>query len=298
MVVGERGSVSNQESIGFRRAHSLPGVEVLDALNTGHRFRWFHTAIGFGMPTTWHGVIQYRGRQQELEPGKALCTAPGELSAMPRILNAGSFNALMIEPDAFQSYAAEHGIRVRAPEWRASIPRTSPGLARRFASFLRLLEPHTSPMELQSSVVDLFEAWAAEVLDGGQPGAGRNLDRRTPERLREMLHSSDGTKLDLSTLAATAGMTRFQVLRSFKQRYGLPPHAYQLCAQLGRARDLLRGGRSATEVAMECGFADQSHFGRHFKRIFGVTPGTYAKAKVEARHRNALAALSASDRKG
>jgi AraC-like DNA-binding protein len=112
------------------------------------------------------------------------------------------------------------------------------------------------------------------------------------------LHSSDGTMLDLSTLAATAGMTRFQVLRSFKQRYGLPPHAYRLCAQLGRACDLLRAGRSATEVAMECGFADQSHFGRRFKRIFGVTPGTYAKAKVEARHRNALAALSASDRKG
>jgi AraC-like DNA-binding protein len=45
--------------------------------------------------------------------------------------------------------------------------------------------------------------------------------------------------------------------------------------RLARARRLLAEGRSATWVAHECGFADQSHLSRRFKECHGVTPGTF-----------------------
>jgi AraC-like DNA-binding protein len=44
---------------------------------------------------------------------------------------------------------------------------------------------------------------------------------------------------------------------------------------------MLIEGHDIAEVAVECGFADQSHFTRHFKRTFGVTPAL-ARAKVDA----------------
>ena len=44
------------------------------------------------------------------------------------------------------------------------------------------------------------------------------------------------------------------------------------------ARRLLLDGTPAAEVALRCGFADQSHFNRHFKRFFAVTPMCYAGA--------------------
>jgi len=97
--------------------------------------------------------------------------------------------------------------------------------------------------------------------------------------MRECLNE-EGLHVDLETLAKRAGLSRFQALRAFKQRYGLPPHAYQLALRIGHARKLLREGATAADVAARCGFADQSHFTRHFKRINGVTPAQYARAEM------------------
>ncbi|MGC4092974.1 MAG: AraC family transcriptional regulator [Polyangiaceae bacterium] len=194
-------------------------------------------------------------------------------------MNRGTFNALMIEPEEFRRYAAEHGSKQRALEWRSMATHASPQLLSQFARFLATLAPDANPMQLQSSLVEVFESIAGELLVGGN-GSRRSRTQSGAcgvERMREILHSSEGPNVDLESLARHAQMTRFQALRAFKRRYGLPPHAYQLCAKLARARALLLTGVSATDVAFAAGFSDQSHFGRHFKRAFGMTPGAYAK---------------------
>jgi transcriptional regulator GlxA family with amidase domain len=56
----------------------------------------------------------------------------------------------------------------------------------------------------------------------------------------------------------------------------MPPHAYQIQVRLLRAKKLLRSGRHPADVAYATGFADQSHFSRHFKRLMGLTPARYA----------------------
>jgi AraC-like DNA-binding protein len=96
--------------------------------------------------------------------------------------------------------------------------------------------------------------------------------------MRECLNE-EGLHLDLDTLAKRVGLTRFEALRAFKKRYGLPPHAYQLCLRISHARQLLLEGAPAADVAARCGFADQSHFIRHFKRFNGVTPRQYARLR-------------------
>jgi AraC-like DNA-binding protein len=64
-------------------------------------------------------------------------------------------------------------------------------------------------------------------------------------------------------------------VRAFHRTLGLPPHKYHLRLRLGRARGLLASGMSASDVALELGFSDQSHFYRTFKRGFGITPGAW-----------------------
>ncbi len=46
-----------------------------------------------------------------------------------------------------------------------------------------------------------------------------------------------------------------------------------------RARQLLQMGMPCVDVALALGFADQSHFSKHFKRIVGVPPGVYSRAR-------------------
>jgi AraC-like DNA-binding protein len=88
--------------------------------------------------------------------------------------------------------------------------------------------------------------------------------------------------IDLRALASQTGMSRYQALRAFKRRYGLPPHAYQLRVRLGLAQQSLRDGVLPAHVAAEYGFVDQSHLTRHFKRLTGVTPTQYARVGTAA----------------
>jgi AraC-like DNA-binding protein len=55
----------------------------------------------------------------------------------------------------------------------------------------------------------------------------------------------------------------------------MPPHAYRLAERLNAARERLRAGAAPAELAAELGFADQSHLGRHFRRLFGTSPRAY-----------------------
>ncbi|MFX5817327.1 helix-turn-helix domain-containing protein, partial [Acinetobacter baumannii] len=63
--------------------------------------------------------------------------------------------------------------------------------------------------------------------------------------------------------------------RRFVRDIGLPPHAWRIVARLNAARDRLRAGAAVAATAAEFGFADQSHFGRQVRRVFGVTPAAY-----------------------
>ena len=144
-------------------------------------------------------------------------------------------------------------------------------------------------LQLQSAFVDLVQSLLNEFVEK-LPSARRpvSLSTRAAERIRECLHADHGGKTDLATLAEETGLSRFQVLREFKRRYGLPPHAYQLCVRVAHARALLQRDVSLVDVAAECGFADQSHLTRHFRRLVGVTPLRYARASTDNEARDRL----------
>ncbi|MEO2091916.1 MAG: helix-turn-helix domain-containing protein, partial [Gemmataceae bacterium] len=61
-----------------------------------------------------------------------------------------------------------------------------------------------------------------------------------------------------------------------KASTGETPHQYVVRRRVERARELLRAGGIIAEVAMEVGFASQSHLHAHIRRAFGCTPGELA----------------------
>ncbi|MBO6771398.1 MAG: AraC family transcriptional regulator [Thalassospira sp.] len=79
----------------------------------------------------------------------------------------------------------------------------------------------------------------------------------------------------LEDLATITGLSRFHLLRIFREATGLPPHAYFNHMRLRRAKRMLFDGATIADAAAATGFADQSHLNRHFKTMWGVSPGAF-----------------------
>lgn len=77
-------------------------------------------------------------------------------------------------------------------------------------------------------------------------------------------------------LAQAAGMSARALERAFAREYGLSPQQYLRRLRVQTACRLLVETREAiAAIAQHCGFADQSHLTREFRRVTGSTPGTY-----------------------
>lgn len=119
----------------------------------------------------------------------------------------------------------------------------------------------------------------------GKHGKSRlypNFETKAQKQLllvKEFLDDYPQADVSLDDLAKLAAISPYHLVRSFQKEFGLPPHAYQIQSRLRFARKLLKQGHSISDTAQECGFHDQSHFHRHFKKANGYTPGQYIKRR-------------------
>ncbi|GBQ66918.1 AraC family transcriptional regulator [Ameyamaea chiangmaiensis NBRC 103196] len=96
-----------------------------------------------------------------------------------------------------------------------------------------------------------------------------------PRVRRAVLHMEQNMTrpLPITQLAARLGISSRQLERLFQTALGRKPQDFYRSLRLRHARALLEAGEmSVTEVAIEMGFSDCSHFSRHFKTLFGISP--------------------------
>jgi AraC-like DNA-binding protein len=84
---------------------------------------------------------------------------------------------------------------------------------------------------------------------------------------------------DLSTdkVASVCHLSKYYLMRKFKQQTGYTIHNYILQKRLIAATALIKEGKSVTQVCLECGFGDYSNFIRSFKQVYGVSPKKHYK---------------------
>jgi AraC-like DNA-binding protein len=128
---------------------------------------------------------------------------------------------------------------------------------------------------LDDLVLELAEGLMAAAREGFEFGLARAIDLRAVERARQFLHAESSRVVVSAELEAITGLTRYDLCRQFKMAFKTSPHRYLLMRRLEHTRPLLRGSGPLAEIAVEAGFADQSHFTRAFKAAFGLTPGRY-----------------------
>jgi AraC-like DNA-binding protein len=266
------------ERVEFRRHRELPGVETLLLRDSARCFSCYSADYEFVVPDTWRGEIRHGKDVFLLEPGAVLCNRPGDAFSALKVHEPGSMAALLIEPHAFEGYLAEHDVAPEAPAFRTRT-QVTPALAAQLRRLFEAFVLECSALELQSHLAEFFALALPELIRPPHSRPARaDPNALAAERMRACLEADATDSLDLEALAREVGLSRFQALRAFKRAFGLPPHAYRLRKKVAVARRSLRGGARVADVAASCGFVDESHLGRHFKRHFGVTPAEYARA--------------------
>ena len=78
--------------------------------------------------------------------------------------------------------------------------------------------------------------------------------------------------ISIDQLSETFFISKYHMMRRFRQEAGMPIHAYLNDKRLFMARDLISKGMSATDACYQCGFKSYSAFSRAYQKRFQVTP--------------------------
>jgi AraC family transcriptional regulator len=96
-------------------------------------------------------------------------------------------------------------------------------------------------------------------------------------RAKEMMCSRLQQGVSLAELARAVNLSSGHFVRAFKQSTGQPPRRWLVEQRIEKAKQLVSTSLSLAEIALACGFADQSHFGRVFSRATHTSPGAWRR---------------------
>lgn len=141
--------------------------------------------------------------------------------------------------------------------------------------------------KLSSSMADpsAFKAWLTQIdaeLTTTNAMSTASQAAPVPSSVQQILREVQQLVVDghctVSDAARTCGISREQLHRHIKRWTGMAPQQYFRVVRLNRARSMLLHGESISDTAHVCGFADQAHFSRWFRRSFGYSPGDLLNA--------------------
>ena len=98
---------------------------------------------------------------------------------------------------------------------------------------------------------------------------------KTIEGVLNYINSSLENDLSIDTIASEFFISKYYLMRKFKNQIGSSIHNYVVQKRLILARSLISDGLSMSSVCSRCGFNDYSSFVRAFKKVYGVSPSNY-----------------------
>lgn len=133
------------------------------------------------------------------------------------------------------------------------------------------------PGAYEDALYDLAQAMSNVA---GRAAAVRTANRTAVMRAREFLETAVVCGARLDQLEQATGCDRWQLSRDFRALLGTSPYRYLQHRRVDLAKRLLREGATLAEAAHGAGFADQSHFGRTFRKSVGLTPREWFRSDL------------------
>lgn len=258
----------------FWRVEQGGGTELLDAdFRTYSYARHVHDRYVFGVVTRGAEAFFYRGGRHVAVAGEIVVLNPDEVhDGTGAEMDGWAYRMSYIPLEAF---GQKEGGASDPPFFRQPVIRDA-WLAKRYHSM------HASMAEVSASrlyqdtlflqVLDALERrhatrQQAEIMSYGESQAIK--------RVRDHLDVHFSENISVDHLADMVGLRPLYLIKTFHKSVGMPPHAYHIQRRILAAMADLRRGKPIAQAAVDCGFSDQSHLSRNFKKITGVTPGEF-----------------------
>lgn len=218
-------------------------------------------------------AFNYRGAMRHSLPGQVLILHPDEIHDGHCRDEAGfSYWAAYVPPTHIQAVLGDAEL-----PFVANGVSTNPALV---AAAMTLVIDYAGvgdPGAYEDALSDLAHAMNDVA---GKVATVRIANRTAVMRAREFLDTAVVFGARLDQLEKVADCDRWQLSRDFRALLGTSPYRYLQHRRVDLAKQLLREGAKLAEAAHGAGFADQSHFGRTFRKAVGLTPREWLRSDL------------------
>jgi AraC-like DNA-binding protein len=252
------------------------GVTLMRADFSDHAFER-HSHDCFAIGATTYGIQRFRckGRQYDSRPGDLVLFNPDDDHDGCRGTADGFRYTMWYVPEAFVASCVDGNRYFSRPH------ATDRQLAETFGALsASLAQARAESLRAET----LMRAFLGTMLarHGERPQSDSGPPRSaTLARVKDYIRTYYARDITVADLAAVANLSRAHLTRAFTAACHVPPHVYLNAVRIAQAQALIRRGMPLAAVALECGFADQSHLTRRFKGSVGVTPSQWGRM-----HRN------------
>jgi AraC family transcriptional regulator len=205
----------------------------------------------------------------------------------PQCEYKGPFDAVQyyVPRTALDEFAREHGAKpVSTLKW--SRDQRDPFLSTLSSVLLSAVEqdPATNRLFIDQLGLSLL-AHFAQTYGGMRPSdavSGGGLAPWQERRAKEIMRTRLASNLTIADVAAECRLTPSHFARSFRRSTGVAPHEFLSQLRIDEAKRLMLSTKlPLADVALICGFGDQSYFSRVFSRHVGASPGAWRRARSE-----------------
>lgn len=267
-----------QDQVCFWREQRYDDLECLKARFYRHSYApHTHDTFAVGVILSGAEAFRYRGTRHIAPAGSLVAVNPDELHDGEPEGDAYAYRMFYPSVALVQQIAADLGERHTGFTAFRDPVIDDPELAASFIQLHALLEYGAPRLAVDEAFTEAMTVMVARhsCTDAG----GRRLGRESQAvgRVRRLLDDCYMQDLTLEDLAREAGFSRFHLLRRFRRELGVTPHTYLTGRRVAAAKAQLAGPAPLSEIAVSCGFYDQSHFTRALKGWTGLTPGQYRR---------------------
>lgn len=266
--------MARDNTVAFKQSTLLPQIEIRIANRSNACYdAHSHDEFSFGLIDRGQATYTNLGKNNQIGRGDIVTINPSDVHSCNPEHGDWSYKMLFVD-SLWMGSIQQQILGSRASDYSAFLNHyeRNERVKRSFSALYNSLMVEDSVLEAEARLYDFIDVCFYR----SSTSTRLNLPSQPHlSRVKEKLLDNVDINLSLSDLADEVGVSQYHLIRSFKQYYGLSPHAYLLDERIKRAKQMLKLGATIVDTSTSLGFSDQAHFQRNFKKRTAVTPKLY-----------------------